>query len=94
MDIDAAIRKGAKHPLGDARVAAHAHANDGNLHHIPVGHNLLIVQLVLTAFQHGDGAVEVRFRYREGHVCGFTVGRNVLDNHVHIDFRFGQWAED
>src|SRR3546814_12606116 len=59
LDVDAALGQRGEHLLGDAGMAAHAHTDDGNLHHVGIGAQLLEVELRLVATQHANGALQL-----------------------------------
>src|SRR3546814_6144109 len=75
-------------------MAAHAHTDDGNLHHVGIGAQLLEVELRLVATQHANGALQLGLADREGQIGAPGLGRDVLHDHVDVDRRLGQGAEN
>ena len=76
-------------------MAAHADAHDGDLCHVLVGHELVVVDFArsLDFFHRLPGACHLAYRQRKRHVGAAILG-DVLDDHVHVHPGARQRAED
>src|SRR3990172_9573773 len=92
-DVDAFPGQGLKHLAGDARVGAHAYAHDRDLDDVVVTFHLTCAHLLGGTLDDLQSLVVVVAVYGEGKV-GETVLADILHDHVHLDIRFGDGAED
>jgi hypothetical protein len=83
-----------KHWAAMPGVAAHADADDRHLHDVSCAFEVLEADPRDCLPGHFFRAVEIALRHREGDVRGLAIGRDVLDDHVHVDVGIGQRTEN
>src|SRR5699024_1825485 len=95
LDVDAGVGERGEEAGRDARVRAHARADERELAAVVVVEQLGEADLVLYPFEGGEGgrAVSGREGDRDVRAAGAT-GRDVLHDHVDIDLGRGELAED
>ena len=93
-DVDASGAEGGEHLGGDSGVGAHADADHGEFADAGFGFDLGGgAEVGEDGFEGGLGTTEVVGVHREA-VAGEAVVRDVGDNHVDVDLRFGECSED
>jgi hypothetical protein len=94
LNVDAAVGQRPEHRGGNACVAFHADANDRDLGDFGVGDDAVEADRFLLRLPAGLRAQQIGAGHGEGHVGLALVAANVLDDHVDVDVRCRERAED
>src|SRR5207245_10562876 len=89
LDVNARVRERLEHVGGDARVAAHARADERDLPDVRVADVALGIDVLRDHAEHRLGGGEVGFGQGERDVR-VPGGGDVLDDHVDVDARVGE----